>query len=756
MASEEELRQRWEEAELRRKWEEAQRTSLAADTATPIPSVAKATIPDSEYEGKYGGGSTDLGSLAHFGLSTAGMLLFPEVLGTEGLLSSLAGKTLLQRGGGYLVDSLLGALGAKGGDIAAQELGMTPETTARQDLGDIGINTLIGAIPPSLADSFVTGRKYLSSTYRDWREAQIPGITGARLNIPKGTTSEDDALFEKLKKNEDTFLKMNLMEGIDPESDVAGNLLAERITTRKNALNTQKTDILDETKRAMQAANDPGRVITLDEVLATAKAKNKELSANDLAQIEKILDENFKVTQYKNVYGEVIPESEAASYGYGSPENIGEALVKKQTIAQPMDIVGLEGFKSKMDDEIAQLKGYNTRGSSNQTSLTQPSVQANIYQNTDPYYLVRETAKNKINTLAEQATGKPLGEINRQLQTLMDYEKATKLFNTQTAQGFAPGSSRSLLNKVESPAQTLSGIGGMATLGAYTTLRDSMKREAAISRGGNMVQQLQDIQRFRGAPEPSLGKGSNVAQFASDIPPSVYQLMGGANTARAEDEIAAPVALPTPGAEAGINALQAITENMPPQAATATPDILKAPLDPTPPIPNVAVLPRTISELKPKDVFDIIPRLAAPQDVMPLRIQFQKIMASGDKKQVAQFLSALSVKYPDLPLERGVVTGKPSEFDLGDGRRILVDEADKSAWLDEISRSSLRADEKAQRVRALLTDGTVYPMSVKLNNFDAETQPPMTPDDLALRNIQQSMVFSPRQQGAHGTSIRME
>jgi len=160
---------------------------------------------------------------------------------------------------------------------------------------------------------------------------------------------------------------------------------------------------------------------------------------------------------------------------------------------------------------------------------------------------------------------------------------------------------------------------------------------------------------------------------------------------------------------------------MPERSPIQQPSMLQIDMSPPAPVQREGfVIPRNIDNTDPQGISNLIVGYVEPERVMPLLGQFKRVVASGDKKQVAQFLGALSEQYPDLPFATGAVTGLPSEFDIGDGKTRLFSPLDMAKWEEQIDKSPLREDEKAQRVMALRKDGVVIPFSQKVITFGSQ------------------------------------
>lgn len=125
-------------------------------------------------------------------------------------------------------------------------------------------------------------------------------------------------------------------------------------------------------------------------------------------------------------------------------------------------------------------------------------------------------------------------------------------------------------------------------------------------------------------------------------------------------------------------------------------------------------IPRSLNAIDPEGISRLLRGNLPPERYDPIQLQFSKVVASGDKEMLATFLTAIAEQFPDFPFQRGQVTGLSSEWDVGDGRARLYSDADKMRWENEIEKSPLATDEKAQRILALRKDGIVVPMTLQV------------------------------------------
>jgi hypothetical protein len=770
------------------------RARANSQTPTPVPSLApNAAPPTSEYSSY----SPDAYDVAKFGVGMLGAVAAPGLIG--GLLGRQAlvkGAPYLARLGQYGYDAITSSLGAKIGETAV-DLAKDPPTpidydSVQLDFGklssslqqgalDVGVNSALGFALPAALDTYGSTIKRFSSPWKKAEMYQMEGAPAAVLNANAMNSDMASRRMTSMKSYEDRFLNSGVLEGIDTTSPRAAEQLGKNVASKLSELGQKQAGVYQAIQQHLDDTGSSGFMVTPEEVIANNNQYRKALTPDEEAEVSKILNQKFRreITPNDIFYKGEVPQNVTnagtiASSPFGMPDGIGARPVGG-TVNQPKAVAQLIQLK----DEMQQISGIAGRYSANPMAEYNPAQRMQQIKDSNVSEAIKGAIQDKLEAKASQL-GLSLSDINDDYAALSKFKPQIETFNNQGTQVLAPGMERSLINNVQSPlmapgaggavgyaANQAAGGGLLSGLGALTggaalaqKAKEAQTLTNALQRGPNAVQSLLDIKGVRQYGMPELPGGAGMAnRLAPKLSGAVMPIVEGARAIDAVSRMELPQAQSLPGAveSQGLQALQMIGQNLPPTSDAPFAKELTPPLDPLRPVPNVAAIPRDINRLVPKQIFDILPQYAAPQDVIPLRIQFQKIMASGDKKQIGQFVSALSMKYPDMPIERGVITGKPSEFQLGNGTTVLLDDADKMTWLDEIRNSSLREDEKALRVAALYPHGTVYPMSVRLNNASVpQNQTPMTPDDLAVQNINQTMIFGPRRDGPGNSTIRMD
>lgn len=160
--------------------------------------------------------------------------------------------------------------------------------------------------------------------------------------------------------------------------------------------------------------------------------------------------------------------------------------------------------------------------------------------------------------------------------------------------------------------------------------------------------------------------------------------------------------------------------------------------------PKAVAISRNLNQIDANAIEMLIPSFVESHNAQPLIFQFKRLIAEGDKSKIADFLGQFSNKYPDFPLQRGAVTGLPSEFDLGDGVARLVSPTDKAEYERRVNVSEMDVVEKAMRTKAVREQGIVH-------SFNTKLIPPQTRIDPTQRPSSSSYQFAPRQQTANGS-----
>lgn len=159
--------------------------------------------------------------------------------------------------------------------------------------------------------------------------------------------------------------------------------------------------------------------------------------------------------------------------------------------------------------------------------------------------------------------------------------------------------------------------------------------------------------------------------------------------------------------------------------------------------PKAIAISRNLNQVDAAAIDALIPSYVEDYNAQPLQFQFKRLVAEGDKSKIADFLGQLTSKYPDFPMQRGAVTGLPSEFDLGDGVARLISPIDKSEYERRVNVSELNVMEKAMRIKAIREQGIAHRFDIPLLNDPG----PMTSKQPSSGGYQ----FAPRQQTASGS-----
>jgi hypothetical protein len=315
------------------------------------------------------------------------------------------------------------------------------------------------------------------------------------------------------------------------------------------------------------------------------------------------------------------------------------------------------------------------------------------------------------------------------------------------------------------------GVQNILESGGYGDSRPGVKAlKKAVNRDTTAMENVRDILSLRSNPatlpgqgtvpaHPDLGMKTHQSAMArmSTLPQSIVSDVTGFNAAGGPGSMARMAGEANP---AGVAASGMVGEMGPALHDDGRPTAIQTSITPSfQPDEMPGNIPRHIGAVDPRMVGSLLTQFAGPQDAVPLGIQAAKVFASKDQKEIGRFLGALSERYPDMPFERGPITGYASEWQMDDGSSRLFSDIDIKKWANEVESSPLREDEKAQRLRALHTDGTVYPLDKKLVDYgppmmvdDSMNAPAsIDPHDLALQNLLKENQFEPRTRNQFGS-----
>jgi hypothetical protein len=130
--------------------------------------------------------------------------------------------------------------------------------------------------------------------------------------------------------------------------------------------------------------------------------------------------------------------------------------------------------------------------------------------------------------------------------------------------------------------------------------------------------------------------------------------------------------------------------------------------------PKPVAIPRNLNQIDAAAIEMLIPSFVETHNAQPLVFQWKRLVAEGDKQKIGDFLGQFSNKYPDFPLQRGAVTGLPSEFDLGDGVARLMSDRDIGEYVRRVDASDLPVHEKAERVKQIREKGIAHRFDARL------------------------------------------
>lgn len=269
----------------------------------------------------------------------------------------------------------------------------------------------------------------------------------------------------------------------------------------------------------------------------------------------------------------------------------------------------------------------------------------------------------------------------------------------------------------------------------------SDKRAAAFASGGDLLLSPSGRRTYRNAFTPQGAAG----RFAGGPMAEGLSYMGDALSSAAG---AAGSLIPDVVGSSNINSMAQLGAqgawNMVPEMSKAgAQELDSGPLLSNLTEPKAVAISRNLNQIDAAAIDALIPSFVEDYNAQPLQFQFKRLVAEGDKSKIADFLGQLANKYPDFPMQRGAVTGLPSEFDLGDGVARLISPMDKSEYERRVNVSELNVMEKAMRIKAIREQGIAHRFDMPLINDPG----PMTSKQPSSGGYQ----FAPRQQTASGS-----
>ncbi len=175
------------------------------------------------------------------------------------------------------------------------------------------------------------------------------------------------------------------------------------------------------------------------------------------------------------------------------------------------------------------------------------------------------------------------------------------------------------------------------------------------------------------------------------------------------------------------------------------------PILPTPKERDGTYLSRDISAQSMDTVGEAIGSVEPNEQIkQQMAIGAMRAFATKDQRKIAVFLTQLHRRYPDLPFQRGPITGKDSEWVI-DGKHYIVDPADQAWWQGQIDNSDLPSDEKAWRVNGLGRDGMIIPMDAKALQLPEKTSDPTKAQEAQTQNFLARNPMSGRSENAYGS-----
>lgn len=674
-----------------------------------------------------------------------------------------AGTNPLGAAASYLGMPVLSTLGGFLGERSAINFGLRPPKDMSESMGELplefGANALLNA-PFATAERMAGPGVFGGNTRQYNRDmitteaANVPGVPTESFIRSNPKTAQGQLVRDQITSGEDVIRQSDLFNGgtrfeTDPVSG-SGRFKSEPGVDPINSI-TSANKMLDEQIPKIQVARDTA-VKSYNDAYETLKQSNPE------AQLGVSMDDVFSapvqlpdgspgpalsdflttIISNKNKTATSIPESDAASALMNGLVN--DFRRAKNGTFSPSDTMA---SIANLDNEIQRLGGYEAGTPEYQmaqaslpilrqvraswknafnnslTKIEQAGVgknmslpPANFVQRLDDSMHTLIPVKNEMNTFSGEIT-RALGSTN--IPTKIDDPFADE-FRTFLSQ-------RGLVSK---GIDYLGNIFGGGEAGRTSRFRDFIlnKDKAAFSQPRDMFNLRSNPPTAPGASPEMMGGSRAVAGTVAAINAAAPVIQS--TVAKAEEYAPSQELLPQ-----GANSPAAQVHNYNQGK------------------PN-AFLPRNLNALDPQGIAMLIDGYAPPEQAQPLLIQWKRIVASGQKKEMAKFLSALTdvSAFPDMPIQAGAVTGLSSEFDLGDGVARLFSDIDKMKWEEEIENSTLTTDEKALRVSRLRQYGEAVPFNIKLN---AVVNPNLTVADKVKINVINSHNFTPRTNNATGS-----
>lgn len=674
-----------------------------------------------------------------------------------------AGTNPLGAAASYLGMPALSTLGGFLGERGAIGAGLRPPKDFMSSVSELplefGANAVLNA-PFATAERMAGPGVFGGNTRAYNREitnyemSQVPGR--ATESFTRASPKTDAGAFERgqVKDVEPILESTGLFSGnrefdINPESPTVGTFMPSA-RTDSNAIQsvTQAHGILNEQIPQIRVARDT-LVKSYDDAYGALKQASPEqeigITFDDVFNSPTMLPDGSAGPNLNEALGNIVANRDASEISRAaavSSLDLIESLKKDFQMGSVSPGKAIAQI-SNLDNRISTLGGYE-RGTPEAQAA---AIELPILQS------VRSAWKNAFNTslgrIEQVASGKnmnlPAASAVQKLDDAMHaFIPANKQFQQFTDELSRASGTTNIPIKSEDPQSLVFG--------------SDFTRRGAMNRFGDMIGSLftnpeNQVSKFNSnllrkdrEAFSQVGNMFSTRQGPAPIPPSASPGMMGASRVIAGTVQAVNAAAPVlQAAIAKSEEYVPAQELLPPGATSPAAQVHNYNQGK----PN-AFLPRNLNALDPQGIAMLIDGYAPPEQAQPLLIQWKRIVASGQKKEMAKFLSALTdvSAFPDMPIQAGAVTGLASEFDLGDGVARLFSDIDKMKWEEEIENSTLTTDEKALRISRLRQYGEAVPFNIKLN---AVVNPNLTVADKVKINVINSHNFTPRTNTSTGS-----
>lgn len=411
-----------------------------------------------------------------------------ELAGTVGggALGMIAGSPVPVVGQaiGTAAGSVAGASGGRiKGDEWATSMGLQPDMSILKDdksltgkisddLDNIESDALWEVLPLGIG----TAAKSTKGIYRaifpnmnlaKYKKAMMDGITSTFLGAPKGTAARETQLVKEVADLEKTFLEANPMRGINPEDP---NAVKQLITN------------MNEVKKNAKAEKDALIIV------ADGKLGDKPLKV-DLSGAE------FKEKGTKQIVEGKLKET--VPWDYETHGKDAKTFIKNNASHTEVDksIKGadLHSIVQELDQEIKALGGYDD------LRLAAQSTDPSFFAKHQELQGLRE-ARSFLSSKLNEHIGPRAKDLNKTIQAMIEYGKATRRFSVQLLEDYAVKSGKSLNKNIGASSQ---GAFDAVTGGLVDTLNSNRQMAKNLTTQADSIKGLQEVASLRAnGPQP--------------------------------------------------------------------------------------------------------------------------------------------------------------------------------------------------------------------------------------------------------------